>query len=488
MKSSFVSFYILFCVIIGCTQQTEITINNRSPRLDTDGEIVDAHDGRVTKFGNIFFWYGTSYGDATGFLPGNVFRCYSSTDLMNWKNEGIILKNHPEGMYYRPHVVYNPKTRKYILWYNWYPELWDGKLGVAVSDDPQGPYEIVNDDVKVVHSGDGLGDFNLFIDDNGEAYLAYNTIEGHKMSIEKLDDDYLSSTFENGGIIAEGCEAGAIFKRNNIYYMLTDYTCCFCSQGSGVRVYTSDKPMSGYIFRGNINRYPGTLAPALTDHRKDPNLYATVYRQSDSVFSPIEIHFSAKTAIAGITIYQFTGNRNSTYCGDTTSRRLHEPIDIPTFKLAVKAGSEWIDVAVNTTVENTSIHNIVKLSFSPVTAKFIQLHVMPDYSYNHLYINELAFSNLKNEPVSSDVHVSAYINDVDPAKGPIIIPAQQTGVMPLETPDGIQYVWMGDLWGSASDNVKGHDWQYWGSPLQFDDNGNIDPLQWVDEWKVKLKK
>ena len=52
-----------------------------------------------------------------------------------------------------------------------------------------------------------------------------------------------------------------------------------------------------------------------------------------------------------------------------------------------------------------------------------------------------------------------------------VIPAQQTFVMPLKTIHGIQYIWMGDLWGSASDNIKGHDYQYWGAPLIFDING-----------------
>ena len=67
-----------------------------------------------------------------------------------------------------------------------------------------------------------------------------------------------------------------------------------------------------------------------------------------------------------------------------------------------------------------------------------------------------------------------------------MIPAQQTFVMPLETTKGIEYIWMGDLWGSASDNVKGHDQQYWGRPLVFDADGNIEPMMWVDEWHTTI--
>jgi hypothetical protein len=46
------------------------------------------------------------------------------------------------------------------------------------------------------------------------------------------------------------------------------------------------------------------------------------------------------------------------------------------------------------------------------------------------------------------------------------------------------FLWMGDMWGSAIDNVKGHDFQYWSSPLEFDEEGNILPLEWVDSWSV----
>ena len=48
----------------------------------------------------------------------------------------------PEGIYYRPYVIYNARTRKYVLWYNWYKKTWDGQYGVATSDRPQGPFTI----------------------------------------------------------------------------------------------------------------------------------------------------------------------------------------------------------------------------------------------------------------------------------------------------------------------------------------------------------
>jgi hypothetical protein len=37
---------------------------------------------------------------------------------------------------------------------------------------------------------------------------------------------------------------------------------------------------------------------------------------------------------------------------------------------------------------------------------------------------------------------------------------------------------MGDEWGSRPDGIKGHDYQYWSSPLQFEKDGMIKQLKW----------
>lgn len=82
------------------------TISNRKPRMDADGNIVDAHDGCLQKFGDRYYLYGTSYGTTDGFNKNNRYRCYSSPDLVAWKLEGELLQNPPDGVYYRPYVIY----------------------------------------------------------------------------------------------------------------------------------------------------------------------------------------------------------------------------------------------------------------------------------------------------------------------------------------------------------------------------------------------
>ena len=90
----------------------EILINNEDCRRDQTGEIVDAHDGCLQFFNGRYYLFGTAYGTSSGFSINNRFRVYSSADLMDWVFEGELLKEPPDGVYYRPYVVLNPKTRK----------------------------------------------------------------------------------------------------------------------------------------------------------------------------------------------------------------------------------------------------------------------------------------------------------------------------------------------------------------------------------------
>lgn len=229
-----------------------ITIDNHDPRCDIHGRIVDAHDGSLEYYEGRFYWYGTAYGDADGFTDTNHFAVYSSPDLRAWTPHGDILPERPEGVYFRPYVRHCARTGMYVLWYNWYPELWRGRLGVAVSAHPQGPFKIVREQASLCQPGPG--DLGLFVDDDETGYLIYTSVDDdHAVSIERLTEDYCSSTLESSGILSRGDEACALFKRGAVYYALFDATCCFCPQGSGIKVHTSASPLGPYTFRGNIN-------------------------------------------------------------------------------------------------------------------------------------------------------------------------------------------------------------------------------------------
>src|ERR1700739_1475656 len=178
IKSSFYRLFLacLFSLAIAsCSQRPKtetIVIDNAAPRRDVDGQIIDAHGGCLQFFNGSYYLYGNKLGTNHDDLFLNCpFSVYSSPNLKDWTYQGNLLKDAPNGYYYRPYVVFNPKTKKYVLWYNWYQKLWDGSAGVAVSDSPTGPFVIVNRRAHLF--GTSPGDGTLFVDDDGTGYYIY---------------------------------------------------------------------------------------------------------------------------------------------------------------------------------------------------------------------------------------------------------------------------------------------------------------------------
>jgi hypothetical protein len=262
MKNTFIISMALLSMAPGLLHAATATIHNAEPRRDVQGHILDAHDGCLEYFEGRFYLYGTRYGKSDGFGKTNRYVCYSSSDLTAWTAHGEVLKDAPPRVYYRPYIKFNQRSGKYVMWYNA-----DGQYGVAVSDTPEGPFSIHDPNVRMKHDrGGGMGDFGLFVDDDGAGYIAYSSslagvkwsartepIMHHQICVEKLAPDYLASTQEATDFIAGNCEAPALFKRNGIYYLLFDNTSCFGVDGSGARVYTASKPLGPFTYRGNIN-------------------------------------------------------------------------------------------------------------------------------------------------------------------------------------------------------------------------------------------
>lgn len=263
---------------------SSIAIQNTEPRRDVDGRVLDCHDGCLRYFEERYYLYGTRYGKTDGFTKANRFVCYSSPDLERWTFHGELLAEPMDGVSYRPYVVWNAGTQKYVLWFNWYPKLWEGQFAVGMSDSPAGPFEVINPQAEVVQPEPG--DHNLFVDDDGQAYLIYTSILGdgtghHGMSIEKLNHAYTGSTGENGGVFATGVEAPAVIKTRGVYRALFGNTCCFCPDGARVGVYRAFDPMGLWEFECELNadeKDGGLIVPGQqTDVAALPSADGTVY-------------------------------------------------------------------------------------------------------------------------------------------------------------------------------------------------------------------
>lgn len=179
-----------------------ITGTNGEIMYDNNGTEIQAHGGQVQKIGDTWYWYGED--KTNGYRPVEGVHCYSSTDLYNWKDEGLALdaievpdehygddsyvdlsifetdeelkalygdyagqpsddptyETKLEEVYWnlaedrcvmeRPKVLYNESTGQYVMW--WHcdgrtptstADYGKARAGVAVADNPAGPFKFV---------------------------------------------------------------------------------------------------------------------------------------------------------------------------------------------------------------------------------------------------------------------------------------------------------------------------------------------------------
>ena len=129
---------------------------------------------------------------------------FESTDLNNWTNKGKIFyaktdTSNPSNTFavnrlWAPEVVYNPNTKKYVMFYSGYlANSGDNcfpKIGVATSNSPLGPFvDVWGAPLLFPNENKATMDGSCFIDDNGNAYLYYcldvtrNYIENYRNGV-----------------------------------------------------------------------------------------------------------------------------------------------------------------------------------------------------------------------------------------------------------------------------------------------------------------
>lgn len=244
-------FYIIQATVDGVTSpasaplgvatvRTSITPGQLWP--DLDGKPIDAHGAGFfyDEQTETYYWYGEYH---KGGWPAVGVRVYSSKDLMNWTDEGMALTtlqsmddfdNDPliSKLYAgredrvdiwadirkgriieRPKVIYNDKTKKYVMWahmdgdkdpYNDNANYGKARAGYAISDSPTGPF-VYQRSYRMDRAPEGEKDYfpsdkgmardmTLFKDDDGTGYLIYSSEENLTLYISKLNEDYSDVT------------------------------------------------------------------------------------------------------------------------------------------------------------------------------------------------------------------------------------------------------------------------------------------------------
>jgi hypothetical protein len=116
---------------------------------DTNGDRIEAHGGGILTIGGTSYWYGENHKLGGGNKTG--ISAYSSTDLLHWKHEGVVLpkdslpaRYRDGGVAERPKVIFNRSTGRYVMWMHLDANRYaDASAGVAVSRFPEGPFSVV---------------------------------------------------------------------------------------------------------------------------------------------------------------------------------------------------------------------------------------------------------------------------------------------------------------------------------------------------------
>lgn len=212
------------------------------PWKDTDGNLIQTHGGGILYHDGVYYWYGEN---KEKYVPGEKnwhygVSCYSSTDLYNWKNEGIILEvsddpsnpMHPERIMDRPHIIYNERTKQFVMWVkfagsNEKPFDWRIQyMGIAVSDQITKPFRMV----KLIRPlGMETGDFDLYVDPrDGKGYFIADRVHT-EVIVADLTEDYLDVTGYYSSHFPRTAppiarEAPCFFKRQDNYYIISSGT------------------------------------------------------------------------------------------------------------------------------------------------------------------------------------------------------------------------------------------------------------------------
>ena len=206
--------------------------------FDTSGKLIQAHGGSIIKVGDLFYWYGENKEFTTG--KNDIWtwgvRCYRSADLYNWEDIGLIISPDtkdpqsplsPQRFLDRPHILYNPRTKKFVCWIKLMSKGSEQTRTVLVADKLTGPYKILRSELHPV--GMNAGDYDLVASpDDGKAYMYFERVHTELICADLTEaytdfTGYYSTHFPEPGP-PDTREGIAYFRRGTKHYLITSGT------------------------------------------------------------------------------------------------------------------------------------------------------------------------------------------------------------------------------------------------------------------------
>lgn len=231
------------------------SIKPGKPWLDTAGKPIQAHGFSVfwNEQETLWYWYGENKEKTTGGKTGTVWhwgvRLYTSPDLYNWTDKGLIIPPQPEDLSSplhptycmdRPHIIYCAKTGKYVAWLKIMAGEVSQFMSVLAADRFEGPYTFVRKIYKPLDMD--TGDFCLHADADGRAYIWFERPH-FQLVCATLTDDYTAVTGEysvhyDGLLPPDTREAPTYFERGGKRYLFTSGTSGYYPNPSKVCMFT----------------------------------------------------------------------------------------------------------------------------------------------------------------------------------------------------------------------------------------------------------
>ena len=189
--------------------------------------------------------------DAKGFHMLD-WKCYSTTDMVNWTDHGSIasLAIFPwakqDNDAWAPQCI--ERDGKFYLYVPISVQGWPKNvIAVAVADNPLGPFKDALGH-PLVDKANGYIDPTVFVDDDGQAYLYFGNPNAWYVKLNKDMTSYSGEVVKADGKPRNYQEGPWFYKRNGHYYLAYASTCC----PEGIGYAMSDKPTGPWEFKGNI--------------------------------------------------------------------------------------------------------------------------------------------------------------------------------------------------------------------------------------------
>lgn len=234
MKKLFLCIAYLFSFLI-INAQKKLNFVPGKVWLDNKSQPINAHGGNVLFHKNKYYWYGEHKLEGKSeaqFADGGI-HCYSSKNLINWKNEGIVLSvsfiDSTSDLSYgcileRPKVIYDKSQKLFIAYFKFYPKgtgYLNGYVGVAISKKPSGPF-IYKHKFLGANSPNGSGDYAMFTESDNSIFHLTVRKPDKIFVLGKLRADNLfpSENYQIAKGIERHTEAPCVINHQGKYYLL----------------------------------------------------------------------------------------------------------------------------------------------------------------------------------------------------------------------------------------------------------------------------